>query len=110
MNYEEYTVRVYHNGGIRWFDKEMKLHRENGPAVEWDNGYKEYYKHGILHNLNGFARIFGGGTGEYYIEGKSYSKQIFDKEVARIKGNQEDPFDGKSVELNGVKYKLQKVD
>jgi hypothetical protein len=32
MNYEEYIVRVFNSGNVKWFDKDMKLHRVGGPA------------------------------------------------------------------------------
>ena len=41
----EYTVRVYDNGGKYWYLGD-KLHREDGPAVEYFNGTKEWYLNG----------------------------------------------------------------
>lgn len=38
----EYTVKVHTNGSKFWY-LSNKLHREDGPAVEWASGFKEWY-------------------------------------------------------------------
>jgi hypothetical protein len=38
----------------RWF-LNGKLHREDGPAVEWTNGSKSWYLNGNLHREDGPA-------------------------------------------------------
>jgi len=37
----EYTVKVFENGDREW-SLNGKLHREDGPAIEWSNGTKEW--------------------------------------------------------------------
>ena len=39
---------TYANGTKRWF-LNGKLHREDGPAVEWSNSTKEWYLNGKRH-------------------------------------------------------------
>jgi len=41
----EYTVKVYPNGDKGWF-LNGKLHREDGPAVEYADGHKSWYLNG----------------------------------------------------------------
>ncbi len=41
----EYTVRVYTDGYKEWF-LNGKLHREDGPAVEWADGDKAWFLNG----------------------------------------------------------------
>ena len=41
----EYTVKVYPNGDKSWY-LNGKLHREDGPAIEWANGDKEWWLNG----------------------------------------------------------------
>ena len=41
MNYKTYEVRVYDNGDKHWY-LNNKRHRENGPAIEYANGGKEW--------------------------------------------------------------------
>lgn len=42
----EYTVKVYPNGSKFWWLNE-ELHREDGPAIEWLDGTKEWYLNGV---------------------------------------------------------------
>lgn len=41
----EYTVKVYANGDKSWYLKD-KLHREDGPAIEYADGSKYWYLDG----------------------------------------------------------------
>ena len=41
----EYTVKVYPDGYKYWY-LNGKLHREDGPAIEWANGDKSWYLNG----------------------------------------------------------------
>lgn len=41
----EYTVKVYDNGTKFWY-LGMLLHREDGPAIEYADGFKEWYLNG----------------------------------------------------------------
>ena len=34
---------IEYSGGTKYWYKEGLLHREDGPAVEWKDGYKEWY-------------------------------------------------------------------
>ncbi len=40
-----YTVDVYDNGSKEWFLND-KLHREDGPAIEYASGTKYWYLNG----------------------------------------------------------------
>jgi len=42
----KYTVMVY-DSGTKFWSLDYKLHREDGPAIEWGSGLQEWY-------LNGF--------------------------------------------------------
>ena len=50
----EYAVRVNDGGTKEWF-LNGKRHREDGPAVEYANGYKSWYINGELHREDGPA-------------------------------------------------------
>jgi hypothetical protein len=51
-----YTVNVYRSGTKQWF-LNNKLHREDGPAIEWANGDKEWYLTGQRHRETTFLRL-----------------------------------------------------
>ena len=58
------------NNSIRFFkDKEMKIiHREDGPAIEYNNGTKVYYQNNKYHRLDGPA-VKGFGIEAWYVDG-----------------------------------------
>jgi len=95
-------------GNKRW-RKDGKLHREDGPAVEWDNGSKEWFIDGKLHREDGPAVVWANGDKEWYINGNQHRLDGTAVELANgdkawyINGNQH-RLDGPAVELaNGDK-------
>lgn len=67
-----------HTGIIEWEDgykewyKEGLLHREDGPAREYPNGTKYWYKNGLLHRENGPAIEYFDKSKIWSIEGEEY--------------------------------------
>jgi len=56
---------------IVYYKKGTKIiHREDGPAVEWTDGTKEWYRNGKRHREDGPALIFINGRKEWYKYGK----------------------------------------
>jgi len=51
------------------------LHREDGPASEWNNGTREWYKEGEPHREDGPAIIYEDGSVAWYLNGLYYSKE-----------------------------------
>ncbi len=47
-----------------------ELHREDGPAIESTNGYKEWYLNGKLHREDGPALEYANGDKMWFINGK----------------------------------------
>jgi len=97
---KEYKVKVYNNS-TKWFNLEGKLHREDGPAVEWANGDKSYYLNGKLHREDGPALEDVDGYKSYSINGEYLTQEEFN--------NRNKSCENKIVEIEGVKYKLTKV-
>lgn len=56
-----------------WYHNGLR-HRENGPAVEYTNGDKFWYRNGNLHRIDGPAIEWANGNEEWYIEGKKIEK------------------------------------
>ena len=73
----------YTNGDKIWY-KEGKYHRLDGPAIEWADGSKSWYKEGFTHRLDGPAVVDSDGYIEYWIEGK-YIPNVNSIEEAIIK-------------------------
>lgn len=43
------------------------VHCDDGPAVQWADGRKEWFHHGLRHRLDGRAVEYSSGGGEWYI-------------------------------------------
>jgi len=61
----------YFDGTKCWF-KNDKLHRDNGPAIEYANGTKEWYKNGKLHRTDGPAIQYSDGSEYWYLNNICY--------------------------------------
>ena len=46
---------VFKNSDNTVYYKNNQFHREDSPAIEWDNGSKHWYFHGLLHRTDGPA-------------------------------------------------------
>jgi hypothetical protein len=73
----EYTVQVYEDR-TAWF-LNGKLHREDGPAVEWSNGEKQWYLNGQIHREDGPAVEYPSGNKAWYLNGKKFTEQEFNQ-------------------------------
>lgn len=101
---KKYTVIVHDDGCISWGNEKNQLHCEHGPAIIWPSGAKEYYIEGKRHRLDGPAVEYACGSKEYFIEGDRLTEEDFNTRT-KPKGL----YDGKVVEVEGKKYKLQSI-
>jgi hypothetical protein len=63
------------DGSQIWTDSDGEEHREDGPAVIWEDGVGDWYQHGKLHREDGTAYNFSSKTtNEYWLYGQKYSK------------------------------------
>ena len=79
-----YTVEIDEFGTKQWYFDD-RLHREDGPAVEFANGSKSYYLHGA-----------------------EYPEAAWREKLNKHKAPKA-PCENKMVEVDGVKYKLVKI-
>ena len=70
----EYTVKVWANGTKYWFLND-KLHREDGPAIEYASGSKSWYLNGKLHREDGPAIECADGDKSWYLNGKKVTEE-----------------------------------
>jgi hypothetical protein len=68
-----FTGIIKDENGTYWF-KNGKAHREDGPAEELEDGYKEWWFNGERHRLDGPACEYTDGIKEWWIEGKIYGR------------------------------------
>ena len=120
---EIYKMIVDDYGDKYWYLND-KLHREDGPAIEWADGAKEWYLNGKLHNKDGPAIEWAYGTKSWYINSKLHREDgpaieyangykywyLNGEELTEAEFNaRTKSCDGKVVEIDGKKYKLQEV-
>ena len=70
----------YADGGKEWW-LHGERNREDGPAIEWPGGTKEWWQNGLRHRINGPAVEHADGGKEWWINGKSYTKQEYQAQL-----------------------------
>ena len=61
------------NGNKIWYNDNREPHRLDGPAIEWDDGSKEWWVNGKPHRLDGPAvECANGGHKEWFVNGKRH--------------------------------------
>jgi hypothetical protein len=116
-----YLNKIEKSNGDKYWYKDGKLHREDGPAVEWTNGDKYWYKNGKLNREDGPAVEKIDGDKWWYKNGKLHRED--GPAVEKTDGSTEwylnglsHRLDGPAVEwANGDKYwykngKLHRID
>jgi hypothetical protein len=112
------TKRWYFNGklhredgpAIEWADgdKEWYIngnrHREDGPAIEWRDGQREWCINGELHREDGPAVESADGSKYWYINGKKLTQKQFNQRI-----NKNLILSVKVIEIDGVKYEVKRV-
>jgi hypothetical protein len=73
------TINEY--GTKRWRLPNYKYHREDGPAIEWIDGDKEWHRNGKLHREDGPAVEFNDGFKGWYLNGINYTKNGYKVEM-----------------------------
>ncbi|MBZ9652647.1 hypothetical protein [Psychroflexus montanilacus] len=66
------TMRINDNGIKEWTNHKGEKHRENGHAVEFPNGTKEWWTNGKLHREDGPAIEFAAGGKQWNVNGKCH--------------------------------------
>jgi len=82
MKRSQPICRTDHYGVKRYFLND-KLHREDGPALEYNDGTKYWFLNGKLHRADGPAVEWGSGHKEWWIKGR-----VFPSEQEMIKHKQ----------------------
>ena len=72
---KEYTIKVYEDR-TEWY-LNGETHRENGPAIEYADGYKAWYLNGNIHREDGPAVERVDGSKAWYLNGIQYNGAEF---------------------------------
>ena len=90
----------YADGTKEWY-LDGKRHRTDGPAAEDANGTKEWWLNGELHREDGPAVEHANGTKEWWLNNKHLTESQWRKAV-----QPKQSCAGKIVEIDGKRYKL----
>jgi hypothetical protein len=69
-----------YDGYKEWWINGLR-HRLNGSAIEWSDGRKEWWVNGNRHRLDGPAVEWRNGSKSWWVDGQRYSKNNFPKAV-----------------------------
>lgn len=72
------------DGTKEWFVYGVR-HRVDGPAIECPSGYKEYIFHGKCHREDGPAREWGSGYKEWFLDDVHYKTQEDFERMLKLK-------------------------
>jgi hypothetical protein len=102
-------------------------HREDGPAIEWSNGTKEWYLNGKIHRVDGPASECASGFKSWWLNGKRHREDgpaieyangekewwLNGQELSEAEFNARTKaaasLDSKEVEIDGIRYVLRMV-
>ena len=120
--YSDKEMQVYHredgpavewSNGTREWVRNGVLHREDGPAIVYYTGSKYWYRNGKLHREDGPAVEWKDGTKYWYLDGVSLTSTQF-KKTKKVSCNskttektKKSPCNGKKVTIDGVEYTLK---
>jgi len=93
------TITLIDNGIKQWRNKKGVFHRKNAPAVEYNNGNKEWYINGQLHREDGPAIIMVNGDKEWWVNGHKHRED--GPAVEYVNGHKEWWVNGQLHRLDG---------
>jgi len=69
---DQESQKYVDSDGSMWLDQHMRLHRIDGPAIERNNGDKEWWLHGAWHREGAPAIEHADGYKEWRMHGKKH--------------------------------------
>jgi len=81
--------KFYYSDGSTSSEKDYskELHRIDGPAIEWADGYKAWYLNGEFHRIDGPAIEHSNGDKSWYLNGEHITKLTKDILINYMKSN-----------------------
>ena len=77
----KYRVVVDRYGTRRYYNSANQLHRDEGPAIEWIDGGKEWFQNGQTHRIGGPAIEWSDGTVSWCLFGKEYTESKYQEQL-----------------------------
>ena len=98
LHREDGPAIEFESGTKKWY-RDGKLHRTDGPAIEWSDGDKHWYQDGKRHRTDGPAIEWNDGYKEWYIDDLQLTEVQFKAKTS--------PHNGKKVVVDGIEYTLK---
>lgn len=89
-----------------WYNQDDQLHREDGPAIEYANGTKEWWLNGQLHREDGPACEYADGTKEWWLNGQRH-RDVVGPAYEGPNGTKEWCLNGKRMTEEEFKQKIE---
>ena len=100
LHREDGPAVEYSDGTKEWYQN-GNLHRADGPSVDRADGFKCWSLNGILHREDGPAREYPNGSKEWWLNGRPLTEREFNKRTKSL--------DGKIATIDGIDYTLKIV-
>jgi hypothetical protein len=78
-----YDLASENIANMSYNDLPTTLHREDGPAVEYSSGSRDWFQHGKRHRLDGPACEYT--KNEWWIDDQQYTEEDFNKIIEEAK-------------------------
>jgi hypothetical protein len=79
------SIKKEYTHYIEYRNEKGQLHNDNGPAIEWNDGTREWWINGKRHREDGPADEYPNGFKFWYLNGIEYFEQEWKQEVTKIK-------------------------
>jgi hypothetical protein len=75
--------RYYYKDGsiLNYRDYDKELHRIDGPAIEWSNGYKAWLIDDKRHRIDGPAIEWADGHKSWFVDNKLLAEEEFNSHI-----------------------------
>ena len=83
----KYRVVIANDGTRRYYNAAGRLHRTDGPAVEYANGGTEWFQNGALHREDGPAAVYTDGSKLWFLHDKHYTHQAYRRELSKLRSH-----------------------
>ena len=112
--YSDREMKIHHredgpavkfpDGGKEWY-LNGKRHREDGPAVEYSDGDRSWFINGERHREDGPAVEYSDGGEEWYINGKELTEAEFDARMKPVELTLDEIAEKFGVSVDRIKIK-----
>ncbi len=79
------SIKKEYSDRVEYLNESGQYHREDGPAIEYNDGHKSWYINGKRHREDGPAVEWNDGYKRWYLNNRRYSEQEYYPVIINIK-------------------------